>query len=497
MNIIDYNKLILYFTAMPDLIRLVHGNLAGIKKLIKEFRTFWKQKVSGETNPPEPSETKMEVDTTEVKDGETPIDKPVAMDTSEVSEDADHHCISKRQMELKISAIAVREKRPTYKKVCWYVHDKVLEQFGFTDLPIPSTWEFVSQPSKPKSDEPTTPTPSAKTPKVSITQFARPMSPSEIAAQHAAVAAKQAAEASARLAALKAASEQAEQEAAARQLALQAALQQAALVNAIQQGKMQVIQNPSFTLPKHKSLTNITTTSSALHVTPKGVLPLPVPPGGSPQLTQGSPDNVKKRIIPTMLSPLAQKLASSPKSGKSVPPNRIIPIMFSPNNAFKMGGAVVSPNNPLKRACPTTMSPSNPLKMMSPTNKPQKRLVPTMVSPLFPKTKVEPSPDIVAKSTANNIASPLGPSGSLNNVGASPNGPGRSLNVASSPQGPTRPMNVAASPQGPARPKQVDASSQGLARPKHIAAQGSAKPENQVTSSATSGSNSDDAIVID
>lgn len=41
------NKFPHLFSAMPDLIRLVHGNLAGIKKLVKEFRLYWKHKTSG------------------------------------------------------------------------------------------------------------------------------------------------------------------------------------------------------------------------------------------------------------------------------------------------------------------------------------------------------------------------------------------------------------------------------------------------------------------
>lgn len=35
--------------------------------------------------------------------------------------------ISKRQLEIKIIFIVIREKRDIYKKICWYVNDFVLE----------------------------------------------------------------------------------------------------------------------------------------------------------------------------------------------------------------------------------------------------------------------------------------------------------------------------------------------------------------------------------
>ncbi|XP_033750154.1 LOW QUALITY PROTEIN: chromatin assembly factor 1 subunit A-like [Pecten maximus] len=340
--------------AMPDLIRLVHGNLAGIKKLIKKFRVFWGQKISGEPTPSTPTESKMEVDTNEVKDEETHNEK-TAMDTSEIIEDVNTYCISKRQLELKISAIAVREKRATYKKVCWYVHENFLEQYKLTDLPVPNLQDTDIEAPKPKSEEQTTPTPLLKTPKVSITQFARPMSPSEIAAQHAAVAAKQAAEASARLAALEAASKQAAIEAAAKQQAMEAAMRQAAAVNATQLGNMTVIPGASFTSPQHRPNVNFLSPSHPNFgkvTSPKVVLP-----GGS--LTpKSSMENQRKRITPTMLSPLLQKSLQSSPMGKNESPIRRVPAMVSPSNSQKkVTPSKISSDNQQKRIVPTTVSP--------------------------------------------------------------------------------------------------------------------------------------------
>lgn len=181
---------------MPDLIRLVHGNLMGIKKLIREFRTFWKSKASGEQTA-STQNTSMEIDDTEAKQADTSLSLENVNDKSvNVENEADEtECaISKRQLEIKINAIAAREKRAEYKKVCWYVNDEVLKQFNCDGLPIPSAWEAITQPTKTpaktKQDDTTAPGSGRKTPVPSIAQFARPMSPSTIAAQHAAAQAK-------------------------------------------------------------------------------------------------------------------------------------------------------------------------------------------------------------------------------------------------------------------------------------------------------------------
>ncbi|XP_060067247.1 chromatin assembly factor 1 subunit A-B-like [Ylistrum balloti] len=411
--------------AMPDLIRLVHGNLAGIKKLIKKFRTFWGQKISGEAIPSTPTESKMEVDTPDMKDEDAPNDK-AAMDTSEITEDVNAYCISKRQLELKISAIAVREKRAAYKKVCWYVHDNILEQYKLTDLPVPNIHESDSEPPKPKCEEQTTPTTSLKTPKVSITQFARPMSPSEIAAQHAAVAAKQAAEATARLAALEAASKQAALEAAAKQQAMEAAMRQAAAVNAAQLGSMQVIPGTSFTSPQQKTHAIYTSPSHANFN--KAMSPRVVLPGGSPLTAKASPENQRKRIVPTMLSPLSQKSLQSPPVAKS--------------------------ESQMKRV-PTMISPSNPQKKMTPPGIPgdnqQKRIVPTMLSPQHSKTAMKTD---LPFNTVNTIKPSVRPVNKPNVESPGQTKPNNALSAHSKSS--VRPMvKIRSSPAGPNKTKQV------------------------------------------
>lgn len=51
--------------------------------------------------------------------------------------------ISKRQLEIKIIFIVIREKRDIYKKICWYVNDFVLEYYSLKELFVLSVWEFI------------------------------------------------------------------------------------------------------------------------------------------------------------------------------------------------------------------------------------------------------------------------------------------------------------------------------------------------------------------
>ncbi|XP_045215837.2 chromatin assembly factor 1 subunit A-A-like [Mercenaria mercenaria] len=186
--------------AMQDLIRLVHGNPVGIKNLIKEFRMFWKKKTNpASTEDPANStldssklDISMEVDDKAEK-SETPkpevTETPKSLNESKM-EGQEEFAISKRQLEMKIPSIAVREKRSDHKKICWYVKDEILKQYDMTDIKLPNTWEYVC------IKQPTWAQDKAPTPKVedvsaasttgravpNIMQFAQPMSPSQIQA---------------------------------------------------------------------------------------------------------------------------------------------------------------------------------------------------------------------------------------------------------------------------------------------------------------------------
>lgn len=187
---------------MPDLIRLLHGNPSGLKNLVKEFRMYWKKKTNPETEESALENSKldvsMDVDDRCDKDG-SPLDISVSKSLNDSKiESQDQFSISKRQLEIKIPAVAVREKRPEHRKICWYVHANVLKQYNMEDIKLPNSWEYVCA-KKPEwaeektltskvddcvAQETSSPVPVKAAP--SIMQFAQPMTLSEIQAQVAA-----------------------------------------------------------------------------------------------------------------------------------------------------------------------------------------------------------------------------------------------------------------------------------------------------------------------
>ena len=88
--------------AMPNIIRLVHGNTKGIKVLVEEFRAFWMKETQTLENP----------------QGDN---------------------LSKKKLEIKMLSIADKEKREKeFNKMCWYVNKDVLRQYRLTKLPVPN-----------------------------------------------------------------------------------------------------------------------------------------------------------------------------------------------------------------------------------------------------------------------------------------------------------------------------------------------------------------------
>lgn len=125
---------------MPDLIKLVHGNTAGLNKIMSQFRKQWTAKCLGR-----------------------------AVSDEEVDEKSP---ISKRQLEKRIQNIATKERRSD--RLRWYVHSHILASFGLENLLV------VDAVNNNSSDAPTE---TAKFPiglhtnTPSITQFTRPVSP--------------------------------------------------------------------------------------------------------------------------------------------------------------------------------------------------------------------------------------------------------------------------------------------------------------------------------
>ncbi|CAH1255576.1 CHAF1A [Branchiostoma lanceolatum] len=214
--------------AFPDLIRLMHGNSKGMKLLVREFREFWYLKQRGEktgNNTDDKSENGAEVametaeavpsgtEDVEMKEADSASNQSGSHEssglqtTASISEPTvpspaadpspataqNKYSISKRQLEMTMMAIAVREKRADFHKTCWYVHQEVQTKHGITDLPVPNKWTYVT---KQKSDSPKSQgaTPGSKketpakderpaTPSVpgsNIRQFVQPMSPAAL-----------------------------------------------------------------------------------------------------------------------------------------------------------------------------------------------------------------------------------------------------------------------------------------------------------------------------
>lgn len=120
--------------AMPDLIRFIHKNSLGVSKIIKTFRTHWGAKlVSNSPLPPPPppphrSPSPAQANPTAPLALADSTPNNAALPESQEYESASK--ISKRQVEQKIRAIAVKEVRLPISKAAWYVHDAVLRKYG-------------------------------------------------------------------------------------------------------------------------------------------------------------------------------------------------------------------------------------------------------------------------------------------------------------------------------------------------------------------------------
>lgn len=59
------------------------------------------------------------------------------------------------QVKRLIKENAVYEKRPSYKRCCWYVHTEMLSRFGQEALPVPCQWTYLTVGAREESnDEP-------------------------------------------------------------------------------------------------------------------------------------------------------------------------------------------------------------------------------------------------------------------------------------------------------------------------------------------------------
>ena len=154
--------------AIPELIRLVHGNSFSIQKLVKEFREYWHRKSLGELIGENGDETETPISSVPGTPGSnTPVpmetgacdtpDRPKSSSPKAESggtPNEKNYTVSKRQLDAKIREIAAYEKREGYKRICWYVSSQLLEKHGLTDLPVPTQWKWITRVEKPKKTKP-------------------------------------------------------------------------------------------------------------------------------------------------------------------------------------------------------------------------------------------------------------------------------------------------------------------------------------------------------
>ena len=123
---------------MPELIQVIHGNTAGMHKIMSLFRKQWTSKCLGR-------------------------------DVSD--EEVDENCpISKRQLEKKIQNIATKERKTD--RLRWYVHSHILAKFGLENLVVA---DGLNIPDASVDANMIAVSQHTNTP--SIKQFVRPVSP--------------------------------------------------------------------------------------------------------------------------------------------------------------------------------------------------------------------------------------------------------------------------------------------------------------------------------
>lgn len=106
------------FTAMPDLIRFLHGTPLGLQRVVRDFRQLWGAKKASKLTAADGESTPSAKDTPTAAHGKENVDYGTVCG------------ISRRQLELKIQHIAKKEVRLPDNRNRFYVHSDVLEKYG-------------------------------------------------------------------------------------------------------------------------------------------------------------------------------------------------------------------------------------------------------------------------------------------------------------------------------------------------------------------------------
>jgi hypothetical protein len=106
--------------AIPDFIRLLHGNTKNRNYLVKEFITFWDKKLHPEVDV----EAETEHDRCLISIGNA----------------------NKVLREL-ASWEACPDEGPFQGKLCWWVAQEVRQEHNLADLPLPNSWSYILKPA--------------------------------------------------------------------------------------------------------------------------------------------------------------------------------------------------------------------------------------------------------------------------------------------------------------------------------------------------------------
>ena len=157
-------------TAIPDLIRLVHGNMYSVQKLVKEFLEFWRRKSlglelvntddlkaaetdqseAGNVNRSEAMDSKEEKTEKCSEECVKPAESSRVDEKCDASEKSEEGQMSKRQLHVRIREIAVYEKRVACATKRWFVHKEMLDKHELGDLPVMNSWHYLTRSNIPK-----------------------------------------------------------------------------------------------------------------------------------------------------------------------------------------------------------------------------------------------------------------------------------------------------------------------------------------------------------
>uniref|UniRef100_H2VC85 Chromatin assembly factor 1, subunit A (p150) n=1 Tax=Takifugu rubripes TaxID=31033 RepID=H2VC85_TAKRU len=109
-----------------QLLPLLHGNVNSSKMMITEFQEFCRQQAAPASSPD--------------------LSSP---------QNSTENVPTRIQVKRLIKENAVYEKRPSYKRCCWYVHAEMLSRFGQEALPVPCQWTYLTAGAREEpTDEP-------------------------------------------------------------------------------------------------------------------------------------------------------------------------------------------------------------------------------------------------------------------------------------------------------------------------------------------------------